>query len=67
VSVPLNGWEDPTHRWRISLDFCEDPFQHEREPTKGQQVIVTWQRGPCWPPEYWQTDEVWQSQFKEHR
>jgi SAM-dependent methyltransferase len=61
TSYPLFGWADPTHKWRISMNYCEDPL--EQDPTKGRQVVVTWQRGACWPPFYWQTDPTWAEQF----
>lgn len=62
ISVPLNGWADPTHLWRISLDICGDR-PNPMEPTKGQQVIMTWQKGLCWPQDYWWKDPKWREQF----
>jgi ubiquinone/menaquinone biosynthesis C-methylase UbiE len=63
VSLPLNGWGDPTHLWRISLDVCDDPT--EVDPTKGKQIVLTFQRGECWPPDYWKNDDSWRTQMKE--
>lgn len=63
VTVPLNGWADPTHQWRISLDRHVDFEQRAREPTKGEQIVLTWQRGRCWPPGYERTDPSWADQF----
>lgn len=60
VSVPLRGWVDPTHQWRISLDQLHDA---EAEPTKTDQIVLTWQRGACWPPDYADTDPTWKEQF----
>lgn len=61
VSLPLNGWEDPTHQWRISLDTLYDP--NESNPTKTQQIVLTFQRGECWPPGYSESDMKWRDQF----
>lgn len=63
VTLPLNGWADPTHRWRISLDQHEDRHQHTFDPTRGQQITLTMQRGDCWPNDYWKTDPSWREQF----
>jgi SAM-dependent methyltransferase len=63
TTLPLNGWADPTHRWRISLDKFVDRAQHREDPTKGEQVTVTWQRGECWPATYYVNDAGWISQF----
>jgi hypothetical protein len=65
MSIPLGGWEDPTHLWRISLDDCFDKAQHDRQPTNGRQLVLTWQRGECWPHGYWERDRAWQEQFVE--
>jgi len=65
MTLPLYGWADPTHQWRISLDVCVDENQRESEKTKGAQIVVTWQRGECWPPEYADTDPSWSQQFGE--
>lgn len=63
ISLPLNGWADPTHRWRIRLDCVTDPAQHAQDPTKGEQIVLTFERGDCWPPEYWTADAAWQELF----
>jgi SAM-dependent methyltransferase len=67
ISVPLNGWEDPTHEWRISLDVIRDPKQRKEEPTKGEQIVLTFQRGKCWPRDYPLSDPSWHEQFEEKR
>lgn len=64
ISVPLNGWADPTHEWRISIETlgAQNPFN----PTKGQQAVMTWQKGRCWGPQeqgYFIGDQRWQMQF----
>lgn len=61
ISIPLNGWADPTHLWRISIDKVGQ--QNPAEPTKGEQAVITWQKGACWPREYFATDPKWQAQF----
>lgn len=61
ISVPLNGWADPTHVWRISIDVLGQ--QNPNEPTKGQQAVMTWQKGTCWPQDYFRTDPKWREQF----
>jgi ubiquinone/menaquinone biosynthesis C-methylase UbiE len=63
LSVPLRGWEDPTHQWRVSLDHLLDAQQRADEPTKGEQIVVTFDRGDCWPEGYWRDDDKWQHQF----
>jgi len=65
MSIPLDGWADPTHQWRISLDDCVDPIQKSEDPTKGRQLVITWQRGTCWPRDYAKTDPSWVEQFVE--
>jgi ubiquinone/menaquinone biosynthesis C-methylase UbiE len=57
VSLPLNGWCDPTHEWRIRLDTVTDP--DEPDPTKREQIVLTLERGKCWPEDYWQRDPAW--------
>lgn len=63
VSLPLNGWADPTHQWRIRLDVCSDPHQHANDPTKGEQIVLTFERGACWPPDYHRFDPSWAALF----
>lgn len=63
ISLPLDGWADPTHQWRVSLDVLEDPVQHASDPTKGRQIVLTLVRGTCWPADYWMTDPTWEDQF----
>jgi ubiquinone/menaquinone biosynthesis C-methylase UbiE len=63
VTLPLYGWADPTHQWRISLDTCIDETQRAVDPTKGAQIVLTFQRGRCWPPDYHETDPSWGDQF----
>lgn len=63
VSLPLNGWADPTHRWRIRLDALSDPAQHADDPTKGEQIVLTFERGECWPPDYYESDPEWAALF----
>jgi hypothetical protein len=65
MTVPLFGWEDPTHRWRLSLDLCDDPT--ETRPTNGHEIVLTWQKGTCWPRDYWQNDDGWYQQFRNGR
>lgn len=60
VSVPLNGWSDPTHVWRVSLDQL---YRHRAKPTKHAQIVVTFQRGECWPDGYHDHDASWTEQF----
>lgn len=64
VTLPLHGWEDPTHRWRIRLDVVCDPAQRAQNPTKGEQIVLTFQRGPCWPPGYANTDPTYQELYE---
>jgi ubiquinone/menaquinone biosynthesis C-methylase UbiE len=61
ISVPLNGWADPTHIWRISVDVLGT--QNPNEPTKGQQAVLTWQKGRAWPQDYFRHDPKWREQF----
>jgi len=42
VSVPLNGWADPTHRWRIRMDHLED-----REQQRDGRRRLRYCRGVC--------------------
>lgn len=63
VSLPLNGWCDPTHEWRVRLDVLTDPAQHAADPTKGEQIVLTLERGKCWPADYWQHDPEWSALF----
>lgn len=65
VSLPTRGWIDPTHQWRISLDVCRDKHQIANDATRGEQIVLTFQRGACWPPDYHQTDASWARQFRE--
>lgn len=65
VSLPLNGWADPTHQWRIRLDVVRDPEQHAVDPTKGEQIVLTFERGDCWPPDYYKHDPAWDALFGE--
>lgn len=69
VSVPLNGWADITHVWRISVETLGTRSVHN--PTKGQQTVMTWQKGRCWQGEadsangqaYFLHDDRWRQQF----
>lgn len=65
VSLPLNGWADPTHEWRIRLDTVSDPAQHAEDPTKGEQIVLTFDRGTCWPPDYFTTDPSWAALYED--
>lgn len=65
MSLPLNGWADPTHQWRIRLDVVRDPEQHAKDPTKGEQIVLTLERGICWPPDYPQSDPSWAALYKD--
>lgn len=65
VSLPLDGWADPTHQWRVTLDECYD--HTTADPTKGRQIVLTFQRGACWPPDYHETDSSWHAQVIEGR
>lgn len=62
ISIPLNGWADPTHLWRISVEII-GPKPNPFEPTKGQQAVMTWQKGTCWPRDYFMHDPKWRAQF----
>lgn len=66
VSLPLNGWADPTHEWRIRMDLCVDENQRREDPTKGAQVVLTFERGACWPADYYLTDPTWGSLFEDN-
>ena len=64
ISVPLLGWADPTHVWRISVETLGT--QNPLNPTKGQQAIMTWQKGLCWGEAeqgYFLKDERWHQQY----
>lgn len=63
VSLPLNGWADPTHEWRVRLDVVRDPAQHAQDPTKGEQIVLTFERGTCWPKDYFESDPSWSALF----
>lgn len=65
VTVPLGGWCDPTHQWRISVDHIANPDPREDRPPVSEQIVMTWQRGECWPLGYFKTDEKWHAQFEE--
>jgi len=66
VTLPLNGWPDPTHQWRISLDTISHP--HGAHPNgQMEQIVVTFQRGQCWPTNYWERSATWARQFREGR
>lgn len=67
VSLPLNGWVDPTHQWRISLDHLVDEHQRADDATRGEQIVLTFQRGVCWPDTYYETNPAWHAQFVEGR
>lgn len=64
ISLPLNGWADRTHQWRISLDKCDG---ETGDPTKSEQIVLTFQRGICWPIGYEAHDQDWHRQFVEGR
>lgn len=64
VSLPLKGWCDPTHQWRIRLDHVVDPEQDGRDATRGQQIVLTFDQGPCWPIGYEATDPTWAALFE---
>lgn len=65
VSLPLNGWCDPTHEWRIRMDHVEDPTQRKDDPTKGEQIVLTFERGKCWPDDYFRNDPEWAALFED--
>lgn len=74
ITVPLLGWPDPTHQWRISLDHLVSaeadnpdraPSERGLRPESSEQIIVTWQKGLAWPLTYWQTDPKWKAQFED--
>lgn len=65
VSLPLNGWADPTHEWRIRLDMVTDEEQHAEDPTKGEQIVLTFERAGCWPPDYFTSDPTWAALFED--
>lgn len=68
LTVPLNGWPDPTHQWRISLDHLSSPSPHaDGRYSPQEQIVLTWHRGSCWPQDYHLTDEAWKRQFEEGR
>lgn len=64
VSLPLNGWADPTHEWRVRLDLVRDDAQHLKDPTKGEQIVLTFERGVCWPKDYFRSDPSWAELFE---
>lgn len=63
VSLPLQGWIDPTHKWRVCLDVCIDPVQDAQDVTRGRQIVLTFDRGDCWPDNYWAHDARWDELF----
>lgn len=63
MSVPLYGWADPTHTWRIALDRCIE--DNPRQPTNQEQIVLTWERGCCWPRNYYIEDARWKAMFEE--
>lgn len=65
VSLPLNGWADPTHEWRVRLDVVCDPEQHAKDRTKGEQIVLTLERGPCWPADYHAADPSWAALYED--
>lgn len=66
ISLPLQGWVDPTHVWRVSLDHFVTPNRlNDGRPLSSEQIIVTMQRGLCWPMGFMDTDEKWREQFIE--
>lgn len=66
ITLPLNGWPDPTHQWRVSVDTISNPHPaHPKERT--EQIVLTFQRGDCWPQDYWRTDPTWWTQFGEEQ
>ena len=65
ISVPLQGWCDPTHQWRISMDHFSTPETRPGRPATSEQVILTMQRGECWPLGYMGSDPKWRAQFVE--
>lgn len=65
ITVPLLGWADPTHQWRISLDHFATPETRESRPPSSEQVVMTWQRGLAWPLGYHETDPKWKAQFED--
>lgn len=66
ISVPLLGWCDPTHLWRVSLDHFSTPNpRDDGRPGSSEQIIVTLQRGDCWPLSYWKSDVKWSAQFEQ--
>lgn len=75
ITVPLLGWPDPTHQWRISLDHIvtpeadadRAPGEEGLRPESSEQIIVTMQRGRCWPLGWHLNDEGWRRQFVEGR
>jgi ubiquinone/menaquinone biosynthesis C-methylase UbiE len=62
ISLPLKGWADPTHEWRVTLDHCIDP--NEKDPTKGEQIVLTFRKGKCWPHDYYKNDRGWTEQME---
>lgn len=66
ISLPLQGWVDPTHVWRVSMDHFSTPNRsNDGRPLTSEQIIVTMQRGACAPFGYMDSDEKWKSQFLE--
>lgn len=60
ISIPLNGWADPTHLWGISIDMLGS--MNPIEKTKGEAAVITWQAGRCWPRDYWVDNHLWEQQ-----
>jgi hypothetical protein len=68
ITLPLDGWPDPTHKWRISLDVVEAPSPHtDGRPSPQRQIVLTFQRGDCWPTDYHTRDTKWREQFENGR
>lgn len=66
ISLPLLGWCDPTHLWRVSLDHFVTPNpRDDGRPASSEQIIITMQRGECWPMGYMDQDPRWQAQFRD--
>lgn len=55
ITVPLGGWPDPTHQWRISAKEVSD--------ASGSLMVMGWFRGRCWPEGYHHDDDLWREQF----
>lgn len=41
VTLPLDGWNDPTHLWDIDVEICQTTYD---DPDKQRQAVITFTR-----------------------